>query len=90
MTTLDQRAQAAAESVLRFENDPGLSSKSPIEQRPRDQAPLQQDLAELSTPVLLGGERSVDLDFCHDAGLDEQCSERVGVLRRALPWLVSA
>lgn len=66
MTTLDERAQAAAESVLRFENDPGLSSKSPIEQRPRNQAPLEQDLAELPTSLLLGGEGSVDLDFCDD------------------------
>ena len=72
---LDQGAQARSEAALAAELDPVLLGKSVRERRMRDEALLDQDLAQPLAGLLLERECVLELGSRQQAALDEQRSQ---------------
>jgi hypothetical protein len=61
MPPLDRRPQAASEARLLVQVEPGLPGNRAVELRPTDDAPVDQDLAELFSALGLVEQRLVEL-----------------------------
>ncbi len=73
---LDLGAQARAETSLGRQLDPVLRGESARQLRPRDEAALDDRLAEAPAALLLTSERSLELLARQEALLDEDPPER--------------